>query len=228
MTDNELMHYGVLGMKWGKRKAQPANDVQRTRAAYKKANKEYSKAYDSAYGYSSRHMVSQFAGKKAKAESDKRWADATAKAKAANAAKSAYKAAKSKQKAKNISDGKDLYSKTNKYAAKEGVGKAAVKNFLMGPAGKTTYDMARSMNHSRASSFARAMFDINVSQLAGVAAGTAVNYGAQRATGKQTSIFGTAANYGAQYGTDRAYRNSGKMASLQQRRLLKEYQSRKR
>ena len=174
MTDNELMHYGVLGMKWGKRKAQPANDVQRARAAYKKAN-----------------------------------------------------AAKSKQKAKNISDGKDLYSKTNKYAAKEGVGKAAVKNFLMGPAGKTTYDMARSMNHSRASSFARAMFDINVSQLAGVAAGTAVNYGVQQATGKQTGIFGRAANYGSQYGVDRAYRNSGKMASLQQRRLLKEYQSRK-
>ena len=163
MTDNELMHYGVLGMKWGKRKARPANDVQRTRAAYK-----------------------------------------------------------------NISDGKDLYSKTNKYAAKESVGKAAVKNFLMGPAGKTTYDMARSMNHSRASSFARAMFDINVSQLTGVAASTAVNYGAQQATGKQNRIFGTAANYGAQYGVDRAYRNSGKMASLQQKRLLKEYQSRKR
>ena len=63
--------------------------------------------------------------------------------------------------------------------------------------------------------------------MTGVAAGTAVNYGAQQATGKQTRIFGTAANYGAQYGTDRAYRNSGKMASLQQRRLLKEYQSRK-
>lgn len=180
MTDNELMHYGVLGMKWGKRKAQPTNDVQRTRAAYKKAKQ------------------------------------------------SAYKAAKSKQKAKNVSDGKGLYSKTNKYAAKEGVGKAAVKNLLMGPAGKTTYDMARSMNHSRASSFARAMFDINVSQLAGVAAGNAVNYGAQKATGKQAGIFSTAANYGAQYGADRAYRNSGKMASLQQRHLLKEYQSRKR
>lgn len=226
MTDNELMHYGILGMKLGKRKAQPTNDVQRTRAAYKKANKEYSKAYDSAYGYSSRHMVSQFAGKKAKAESDKRWADATTKAKAANSAQSAYKAAKSKQKAKNISDGKGLYSKTNKYAAKEGVGKAAVKSILMGPAGKTTYDMARSMNHSRASSFARVMFDINVSQLAGVATDTAVNYGTQKATGKQSRIAGDATSYGVQYGVDRAYRNSGKMASLQQRRLLKEYQSR--
>lgn len=190
MNNNELMHYGIRGMKWGKRKAQPANDVQRARAAYKKANKEYSKAYDSAYGYSSRHMVSQFVGKKAK-------------------------------------DGKGLYSKTNKYAAKEGVGKSAVKNFLMGPAGKTTYDMARSMNHSRANSFARAMFDINVSQLVGVATGTAVNYGAQKATGKQARIAGDATNYGVQYGVDRMYRNSGKMASLQQRRLLKEYQSRK-
>lgn len=186
MTDNELMHYGVLGMKWGKRKAQPTNDVQRTRAAYKKANK----------------------------------------AKAANSAQSAYKAAKSKQKAKNISDGKGLYSKTNKYAAKEGIGKAAVKSILMGPAGKTTYDMARSMNHSRASSFARAMFDINVSQLAGVATGTAVEYGTQKAIGKQSRIAGEVTSRGVQYGVDRAYRNSGKMASLQQRRLLKEYQSR--
>lgn len=226
MTDNELMHYGILGMKWGKRKAQPTNDVQRTRAAYKKANKEYSKAYDSAYGYSSRHMVSQFAGKKAKAESDKRWADATTKAKAANSAKSAYKTAKANQKAANRSDARELYSKTKKYESRESFGKDVAKNILLGPAGRTTYNMARAMNHSQASSLVRAMFDINVSNIAGAAAGTATQYGSTKATGKQPGALGTLASFGTTYGVDRMYRNSGKMASLQQRRLLKEYQSR--
>lgn len=227
MNDNELMHYGIRGMKWGKRKARPTNDVQRTRAAYKKANKEYSKAYDSAYGYSSRHMVSQFVGKKAKAESDKRWDDAIGKAKAANFAKSAYKTAKANQKAANKSDARELYSKTKRYEAKERTGKKVAKQLLLGPAGTTTYNMARAMDHSQASSLARALFDVSVSNLAGVTAGAATQYGYTKATGKQPGALDTAASYGTAYGVDRMYRNSGKMASLQQRRLLKEYQSRK-
>ena len=78
-NDDELMHYGVLGMKWGHIKANP--QLSNAKKAYKQVKKEYSKAYNSAYGYSSRHPVGQFVSKKKKAESDKRWADAATAAK---------------------------------------------------------------------------------------------------------------------------------------------------
>lgn len=172
MNDNELMHYGVLGMKWGRRKARPTNNVQRTRAAYRKS-------------------------------------------------------IKANQKAANKSDARELYSKTKKYELRESLGKKVAKNILLSPAGATTYNMARAMNHSQASSLVRAMFDISVSNLVGTTAGAATNYGYMKATGKNPGALGTAASYGTAYGVDRMYRNSGNMGSLQQRRLLKEYQSRR-
>lgn len=99
MSDTYLVHYGVKGMRWGHRKAQPASDLDNKRAAYKTAKKEYSKAYNKAYNYSSAHPISQYTSKKRKAESDKRWDDAITKADAANKAKDAYKKAKVDHKA---------------------------------------------------------------------------------------------------------------------------------
>lgn len=100
----ELYHYGVKGMKWGVRKKRPETEVDRARAAKKTAHKEYNAAYNKAYKYSSRHPISQFVGKKAKAESDRLWEDAYTKADASIAAKKAYKQAKKDDKqAKKLS-----------------------------------------------------------------------------------------------------------------------------
>ena len=95
---NELYHYGIPGMRWGHRKVQPntaaSRRYQSSKLAYKQSKKEYNKAFNKAMNYSSRRPISQFVGKKAKAESDKRWADAYDKAAKLNKDKSDYKRAK--------------------------------------------------------------------------------------------------------------------------------------
>lgn len=124
MNNNELYHYGIPGMRWGHRKSQPntaaSRRYQSSKLAYKQSKKEYNKAFNKATNYSSRRPISQFVGKKAKAESDKRWADAYDKAAKLNKDKADYKRAKKdyKQGIKRVGSqiGKDLSSSAkNKY-----------------------------------------------------------------------------------------------------------------
>ena len=102
MRQDELMHYGVKGMRWGHRKALPVSS-QRARydaakQQYKADRKAYSKSYDKAYSYSSRHPISQYVGKKQKAESNRLWKDVDNKATQAIKSKSAMKKAKNERK----------------------------------------------------------------------------------------------------------------------------------
>lgn len=108
MSEYVLMHYGVKGMKWGVRRKQlPVSETRKkvddAKADYKAAKKDYNKSFNKAYNYSARHLVSQFVGKKAKTESNKRWQDAHDKADTYRNAKTKYKEAKAERKQK-ISD----------------------------------------------------------------------------------------------------------------------------
>lgn len=115
--EDELYHYGVLGMKWGKRKAQPVSSTRKNydgaKKAYKTANKEYSKAYNKAYRYSSNHLISQFSSKKRSQISDSNWNDVYDKAKKANQAKNAYKKAKNARKTAIKKQYEDLNKKAS-------------------------------------------------------------------------------------------------------------------
>lgn len=126
-SDGELMHYGVPGMKWGHRKARPQSDLDRARSNYRVAKGQYNKAFKKANRYSSVHPISQFVGKKAKAESDKRWGDAIDKAKAVDSAKKAYKEAKVDHKnAKKAMRNKQ----TQKVSSKKQAGRKKAKKIL--------------------------------------------------------------------------------------------------
>lgn len=89
-TNQTLAHYGVKGMKWGVRKAQKEYaELDRRKAAYKKAKKAYNKAYNQAAGIRNYGSFSPI--KKHRVASQKRWEKALDKGQALNEAKKAYK-----------------------------------------------------------------------------------------------------------------------------------------
>ena len=99
---DELMHYGVKGMKWGRRKA--PTSVGNAKAAYKSAKKAYNKSFNKAYNYSGRHAIGQYINKDKRAESDRRWNDAANKAAALRTAKANYKKTKADYKRSKVAD----------------------------------------------------------------------------------------------------------------------------
>lgn len=151
MYNDELMHYGVLGMKWGVRKAvRTDSNVRSAKSDYKNAKKAYSKSFNKAYRNSSLHPITQFATKKGRAKSDALWEQANRDAQRTILAKTKYKSAQKKARngaAKSIKGGYTAEAKRN--IANMSTGKAVAQSFLMGSYGAAVYSNARTKGMSR-------------------------------------------------------------------------------
>ena len=145
MKNDELMHYGRKGMKWGEHiygKKYPASETRRqvesskqnyesSKQNYKTAKRKFDRSYNEAQSYSSRYPVTQYTKKSRREESNALWkqvdkdrAEKRASKQAYKDAKSQYKTAKDNRKdeinrtSRNLVLDNDVDPKASRYIAK--------------------------------------------------------------------------------------------------------------
>lgn len=144
--DGELKHYGVVGMKWGIRRARRKDAKSTYKKATDKAFKEYEKSiadieksYKRGQNLSKKDLAREQAA-------EKKYSEATAKA------KSDYKR-NLKSKENDAAIANRLYSKQSQQAndavAKMSTGKAIGQSMLLGSYGALKYNEAKARGESK-------------------------------------------------------------------------------
>ena len=128
VREDELYHYGVLGMKWGQHRVRKNQEKA-------KRSRESAKEWDEMARYAEQR------GKTNKAEKYKRYASEDR----ADSTKYANKAQKIQAKHEKLAGGKEAYN----YTKKQSIGKALAKSYLFGTYGAMKYNEARSKGVTR-------------------------------------------------------------------------------
>lgn len=148
-SSEELYHYGVIGMKWGVRRAAKQNrSVRNAKAIADSDYREYSRAYDKATG--------TLFGKNRRAAANKRLTETAEQArKSQSDYKKAYKKAKTEAAASIHKQGYDR--KTAQRVAKMSTGKAIGQSMLLGSYGALKYNYARAHGQTKGKAVASAI-----------------------------------------------------------------------
>ena len=128
VREDELYHYGVLGMKWGQHRVRRNEEKA-------KLSRQSAKEWDEMARYAKQR------GETSKAEKYKR----NAYEDRADSTKYANKARQIKTKHEKLAGGKAAYD----YTKKQSTGKALVKSYLFGTYGAMKYNEARSKGVAR-------------------------------------------------------------------------------
>ena len=128
IREDELYHYGVLGMKWGQHRV-------RKNEAKAELSRESAKEWDEMARYAKQR------GHMKKAEKYKRYASEDR----ADSTKYANKAKQIQAKHEKLAGGKKAYN----YTKKQSTGKALAKSYLFGTYGAMKYNEARSKGATR-------------------------------------------------------------------------------
>ena len=151
--DGELKHYGVIGMKWGIRRA-ARKATKAARKERRAANREYEKAFNKA--------AYTWFGKEKRAAANQKAAEAMARSiEADRKYKATYKKAK-EQAAKDMYEKKGYDKGTVERVAKMSAGKAVGESILMGSYGALKYNQTKAEGRSTGRAVVRAIVASNV------------------------------------------------------------------